>query len=52
MEDECLMTLVVCPYQGAGCTYQVGCFKGKQELQQNIEIRMTNAKTTRTGYQL
>lgn len=22
VEDECLMTLVVCPYKGAGCTYQ------------------------------
>ena len=25
LEDECLMTVVVCPYGEAGCTYQVGC---------------------------
>ena len=26
MRDDCVMTMVHCPYEGAGCTFHVSCF--------------------------
>ena len=29
MRDDCLMTVVVCPYEEAGCTFHVGLLEQK-----------------------